>query len=108
PGALSGGDLVWLAASTPCDALETLDAALGGGADPIWNGVAASVEETLGGTRSRAEAIVAAAALGASHSETARRLASDLAARVDDAALGRLLRGPGPASDLSGEIAAAP
>jgi hypothetical protein len=95
------GELVWLAAATPCDALAWLDEALGAEAGPAWTAVAGIVAQAA--AHPRAESVVAAAALGASRAEPARRLADELAGRSDDPLLQRLLAGPAAAA-LRGEL----
>lgn len=105
--------LVWLATHTPLNALEALDVALESTADAIWPLVAEVVRSPGAAATGfgRAEALVGAAALRASHSETARDLALRLAQEVHDRALRLFLLGPRrreyPAA-LSGELVPAP
>jgi len=100
--------LVWLAAHTPCDALSALDAALGSHADPLWKAVAELLTEPqlLPADFGYTEALVAAASLRRSTSETAREQRSVAAAQVNDPALLALLlpRAEELGSELLGEV----
>jgi hypothetical protein len=86
-----GGHMVWLATHTPCEALSSLDAALGEAAAPLWRGVAAPLISDGSGTYSAAEALVAAAALRKSTSAEAQALRAEAAAKASDPALATLL-----------------
>lgn len=99
-------DLVWLATNTGCDALSWLDAALGAEAAPFWQAIAALAEEpsSNGDGVARAEAIVAAAALRASSSPEAQRLADELTRRTTDPIVVGLLSSPPGAPELRGEL----
>jgi len=110
---------LWLAAHTPFDATMLFDRALGDEAADLWAAVADRVRQIdlgeLGGA-GRCEALVGAAALGASSSPSAMKQAGRLAGEVKDAALVRLLHGSvagvvprkpskvSEPSELSGEV----
>ncbi|MEB2322293.1 MAG: hypothetical protein OZ921_07255 [Sorangiineae bacterium] len=104
--------LVWLGAHTRVDALGPLDAALGPRAEPIWREVAriAAAPSSAAPDFGAAEALTAAAALGASGSQVARALAAETAAKTESrlvrAMLGAERREGG--DRLSGELARAP
>jgi len=108
--------LVWLAANTPVDALVSLDAALLGRADGLWAAVARLIRRADAGRApqiGRAGAMVAAAALRDSTSETARTEANALAVEVRDPIVRALLRRGSPAADAApataaGELVPAP
>lgn len=109
------GDVLWLATHSAFDALPLLDRALGDEAEDVWTAVGDRVrriDEGKGTALGRGEAIVGCAALVASDSPRARKIASELATRVQDPTLARLL---GAAADvplrevhLEGEALAAP
>jgi len=107
------GQLAWIAANTPVDALGVLDAALGERAEGLWGALADLVQRhDARGNGSRAEAIVAAAALADSAHPGAQRRASELAASVSPP-LARILSGKGGHSlaaspSLHGELVRAP
>ncbi len=108
------GELLWLAAHTPFDALGLLDVALGDGADGLWTAITDRVRRVDAGTLpavGRCEALVGAVALGASSSRTARERAARLASDVHDAGLARLLAlrpGGGAAASLDGQVVPSP
>jgi hypothetical protein len=103
--------LVWIAASTPIDALPVLDTALGDKAGGLWMAIGGIVRTADAGEApaiGRAGALVAAAALGASASSIARSEANVLAGEVRDpivrSLLGGLARGlVSPAAHAPGE-----
>jgi hypothetical protein len=102
--------VTWLATHTPCDALLALDAAAGE-REALWQALArvalepAQVASDFG----RTEALVAAAALGTSTSESAARVRARAVNRAVDAPV-RALLAAGRASDepLQGELQPAP
>lgn len=90
----AAADLLWLAANTPFVALAHLDRALGEElADGMWGAIAARVRRVETSQLARAEALVGAAAIAASSSRVAKKLAARLRREVTDrwvkAALGR-------------------
>ena len=88
------GDILWLATHTAFDATLLLDRALGDEADDVWTAIADRVrriDEGKGSAPARGEAIVGCAALSASESAVARQAAVDLAPRLHDPTLARLL-----------------
>jgi hypothetical protein len=94
------GDVLWLATHSAFDATPLLDRALGDEADDVWTAIGDRVrriDEGRGTALGRGEAIVGCAALMASESARARKVAADLAARVHDPTLSRLL---GAAADV--------
>lgn len=109
------GDVLWLATHTAFDATSLLDRALGDEADDLWVAIGdriRRIDEGKGTALGRGEAIVGCAALAASDSAVARRVASELAPKVADSTLSRLL---GAASEapvrevrLDGESVAPP
>jgi hypothetical protein len=109
------GDVLWLATHTAFDATSLLDRALGDEADDLWTSIGdriRRIDEGRGTALGRGEAIVGCAALAASDSAAARRIATDLATRVGDPTLQRLLGGAAEAPmrelRLEGEAMAAP
>ena len=109
------GDVLWLATHTAFDATSLLDRALGDEADDVWRAIGDRVrriDEGKGTALGRGEAIVGCAALSVSESAAARKVASDLSARLHDPTLKRLLAGAAEASSrevrLLGEAVAAP
>ncbi len=87
-------DILWFAAHTSFDATALLDRALGDEADDVWSAIGDRVrriDEGKAATPSRAEAIVGCAALVASEAAVARKVAVDLAPRLHDKTLSRLL-----------------
>jgi hypothetical protein len=108
--------LVWLASHAGVDALAAIDEAMQDKAGALWGAVAdlLGARERSAATLPRAEALVAAAALGASRNAVARSRAGELACASIDPALSRLLRpdpqGPAQlaAACVSGEQVAAP
>lgn len=102
------GDVLWLAAHSGFDATSLLDRALGEEADELWVAIADRVKRT---STPRPLAIVGCAALASSTSARAKELAAELAGRVADPVLLRLLGpGAGPAREvrLEGELVAPP
>lgn len=102
--------LVWIAASTPIDALPVLDTALGEKAGGLWMAIGGIVRTADAGEApsiGRAGALVAAAALGSSASPIARAESNVLAGEVRDpivkSLLGGLARGASPAALAPGE-----
>jgi hypothetical protein len=109
------GDILWLATHTAFDATPLLDRALGDEADELWEAIADRVrriDEGKATALGRGEAIVGCAALAASISQGARRAAADLAPKLHDPTLSRLLDGvaeaPEPEVRLQGEAVAPP
>jgi hypothetical protein len=109
------GDILWLATYTAFDATPLLDRALGDEADDVWTAIADRVrriDEGKGAAPARGEAIVGCAALSASESAVARKAVVDLAARLHDPTLARLLgaatQAPLREVRLEGEAMAAP
>jgi hypothetical protein len=81
-------EILWLAAHTTFDATPLLDRALGEDADAVWRAIAGEVKN---GIASRAEAVVACAALAGSGTGAARALSAELARDLKDPVLVRLL-----------------
>jgi len=110
------GDVLWLATHTAFDATPLLDRALGEDADDLWSSIGGRirrVDEGRGTSLGRGEAIIGCAALIASDSIKARQVATDLAPKLKDPTLTRLLagaRGSAPAREvrLEGEAIGAP
>lgn len=109
------GDVLWLATHTAFDATSLLDRALGDEADDVWTAIGdriRRIDDGKGTALGRGEAIVGCAALSVSESQRARKVASDLAARLHDPTLARLLAGAAEAPSrevrLEGEAVAAP
>lgn len=109
------GDLLWLATHSSFDATPLLDRALGDEADDLWAAIAERIrriDESSGTALGRGEALLGCAALAASESAAARRIAAELAPRVNDATLVRLLGvaavAPLREVRLEGEAIAAP
>lgn len=104
--------LVWLAAHTPVDALQAIDAALGDRADPVWREVARIAVDPAAAAADfdTAEAVVAAAALAASASPAAHAAAAEGAARAASALVRRILAPERAAADgaMGGELSPAP
>ena len=103
-------NLVWLAAHTPCSALEFLDDALGERSGVIWEAIArvARAPGLSSPDFGHTEALVAAAALCRSESETAHRARLHLAHNTTDPVLRAILTGGAQRTELSGELRAAP
>ena len=103
-------NLVWLAAHTPCSALEFLDDALGERSGVIWEAIAriARAPGLSSPDFGNTEALVAAAALCRSESEVAHRARLHLAQNINDPVLRALLSGGGGRTELSGELRGAP
>lgn len=103
-------NLVWLAAHTPCSALEFLDDALGDRAGTIWEAIAkvARAPGLSSPDFGNTEALVAAAALCRSASEVAHRARLHLAQNTLDPVLRAILSGGPSRSELSGELRSAP
>ncbi len=102
--------VTWLAAHTPCDALAALDATVGESAAVYRTLARIAVEPAdVASDFGRTEALVAAAALGASHTAAAARERSDAMPRAKDPAVHALLGygGLGEAP-LDGELVPAP
>lgn len=99
-------NLVWLAAHTPCSALEFLDDALADRAGNLWEAIAriARVPGLSSPDFGHTEALVAAAALCRSESEVAHRARLHLAQNTSDPVLRAILSGGPSTSELSGEL----
>ena len=100
----------WLAGHTPCDALMALDAAAGE-REELWRAISrvavapADVAPDFG----RTEALLAAAALGSSHSDAAAPIRSRALEKAEDPAVRALLAAGGVAREpLEGELVPAP
>jgi hypothetical protein len=109
------GDVLWLATHSSFDATPLLDRALGDEADDLWAAIGdriRRIDEGKGTALGRGEAILGCAALAASESTTARKIATELAPRLHDATLVRLLGATADAPlrevRLEGEAVAAP
>lgn len=103
-------NLVWLAAHTPCSALEFLDDALGERSGVIWEAVAlvARAPGLSSPDFGNTEGLVAAAALCRSESDVAHRARLHLAQNTNDPVLRALSHVGEVKSELSGEMRAAP
>ena len=103
-------NLVWLAAHTPCSALEFLDDALGERSGVIWEAIArvARAPGLSSPDFGNTEALVAAAALCRSESEVAHRARVHLAQNTNDPVLRAILSGGTQRTELSGELRSAP
>src|SRR4051812_3872899 len=103
-------NLVWLAAHTPCSALEFLDDALGERSGVIWEAIARVARAPVLSSPDfgNTEALVAAAALCRSESEVAHRARLHLAQNTNDPVLRALLGGGVSRTELSGELRGAP
>jgi hypothetical protein len=103
-------NLVWLAAHTPCSALEFLDDALGERAGVVWEAIAkvARAPGLSSPDFGNTEALVAAAALCRSASEVAHRARLHLAQNSLDPVLRAILSGGPSRTELSGELRSAP
>ena len=106
-------DLVWLDTHASGGALDWLDPALAERAAPLWESVADLASASNGARGAgRAEALVAAAALGSSRSSDARRLSAQASGKTTDPAIASLLGAPAelPAGErgLEGEISPRP
>jgi hypothetical protein len=103
-------NLVWLAAHTPCSALEFLDDALGERSGVIWEAIArvARAPGLSSPDFGNTEALVAAAALCRSESEVAHRARLHLAQNTSDPVLRALLAGGSSKTELSGELRSPP
>jgi len=109
------GDVLWLATHSSFDATPLLDRALGDEADDLWTAIGDRVrriDEGKGTALGRGEAILGCAALAASESTAAHKIATELAPRLHDATLVRLLGATGvtPLREirLEGEAVAPP
>jgi hypothetical protein len=112
------GDVLWLATHTHFDATSLLDRALGEDADDLWAAIGQRIrrlDEGKGAALGRGEAIVGCAALAASDSTAAKKVAAELAPILKDKALSRLLESsaraaeaPGPELRLEGEALSPP
>jgi hypothetical protein len=90
------GDVLWLAAHTAFDATSLLDRALGEEADELWSAIGGRIrciDDGAASSLGRGEAIVGCAALTASGSAAARQVAGELALKLQDSTLSRLLAG---------------
>lgn len=88
------GDVLWLATHTAFDATPLLDRALGDEADDLWTSIGdriRRIDDGRGTALGRGEAIVGCAALAASESAVARKIAVELASKLHDPTLSRLL-----------------
>jgi hypothetical protein len=103
-------NLIWLAAHTPCSALEFLDDALGDRAGVIWEAVArvARAPNLVSPDFGNTEALVAAAALCRSVSEVAQNARVQLGSNTADPVLRAIAADNGAQSQLSGELEHAP
>ena len=103
-------NLVWLAAHTPCSALEFLDDALGDRSGVIWEAIArvARAPGLSSPDFGNTEGLVAAAALCRSESEVAHRARLHLAQNTSDPVLRALLSGGSSPHELSGELRSPP
>ena len=103
-------NLIWLAAHTPCSALEFLDDALGERSGVVWEAVArvARAPGLSSPDFGNTEALVAAAALCRSESEVAHRARLHLAQNTSDPVLRALLSSGSITTELSGELRSAP
>lgn len=103
-------NLVWLAAHTPCSALEFLDDALRERSGVIWEAIArvARAPGLSSPDFGNTEALVAAAALCRSESEVAHRARLHLAHNTTDPVLRAILSGGSQRTELSGELRGAP
>jgi hypothetical protein len=108
-------DVLWLATHSAFDATPLLDRALGDEADDLWTAIGdriRRIDDGKGTSAGRGEAIVGCAALSSSESGVARKVAADLAPRLHDATLKRLLgvavHSPRHEVKLEGEAMAAP
>src|SRR6201999_4025672 len=99
-------NLVWLAAHTPCSALEFLDDALGDRAGVIWEAIARVARAPVLSSPDfgNTEALVAAAALCRSVSEVAHRARLHLAQNTNDPVLRALATSGDAPTELSGEL----
>lgn len=109
----TAADLLWLATRTPFDAMGLLDRALGDRAAALWNAVAEQVRRIDRGAQAalgRGEAFVGAAALAASTSGAAAKLAEALASDVHDKPLGYVLQAcvGGAGEGVVGELGSRP
>ncbi len=109
------GDVLWLATHTAFDATPLLDRALGEEADVFWTAIGERIrriDDGGGAALGRGEAIIGCAALAASTSRAAARVASELASKLQDPTLSRLLASVAAAPQrelrLEGELIAAP
>ncbi|HEY4106780.1 MAG TPA: hypothetical protein VGM44_22925 [Polyangiaceae bacterium] len=103
-------NLVWLAAHTPCSALEFLDDALGDRAGAIWEAIARVARAPVLSSPDfgNTEALVAAAALCRSVSEVAHRARLHLAQNTNDPVLRALATSGDAKTELSGELSLPP
>jgi hypothetical protein len=103
-------NLVWLAAHTPCSALEFLDDAVGERAGVVWEAIAkvARAPGLSSPDFGNTEALVAAAALCRSASEVAHRARLHLAQNTLDPVMRAILSGGPSRTELSGELRSAP
>jgi hypothetical protein len=103
-------NLVWLAAHTPCSALEFLDDALGERSGVIWEAIAriARAPGLSSPDFGNTEGLVAAAALCRSESEVAHRTRLHLAQNASDPVLRALLSCGSSKNELAGELRSPP
>lgn len=110
------GELLWLSAHTPLDALPFLDAALADRSSGLWGALCDLVRRIDAGrepTFDRADALTGAAALAQADAADVRAAASKLSREVEDPLLARALSGAGGGDDegaqtLEGELEPAP
>jgi hypothetical protein len=105
--------LLWLAAHTSCRAFEPLELVLGDGSRALWHAVGNVLEDaTRGGADfGRTERLIAAVSLREAKAPSARDVARDVSARLDDPLLMSVLatsEATGPLQALVGELSPAP
>lgn len=105
--------LLWLAAHTSCRAFEPLEVVLGDQARSLWHAVANVLEDPTRGSADfgRTERLIAAVSLREATATSAREVAREVAARLDDPLLTSVLDGGaarGPLQPLVGELSPAP
>jgi len=107
---LQTANLIWLAAHTPCSALEFLDDALTDRAGAIWEAVARVARAPVLSSPDfgNTEALVAAAALCRSPSEVAHLARLHLAQNTTDPVLRALAAGGNTQTELKGELSLPP
>ena len=105
--------LLWLTAHTSCRAFEPLEAVLGDDARSLWYAVASVLEDPTRGSADfgRTEQLIAAVSLREATAASAREIAREVAARLDDPLLRTVVEGgdaPSPLQPLLGELSPAP
>jgi len=100
--------LVWLAAHTPCNALQAIDRAVGERSEAVWRSIAEFLDapERAPMEFGRTELLVAASALRAAQHPVGRQLRFELSERTPDPEIYALLV-PGPEEfqeELVGEV----